>query len=110
MFIARATLRKSRLTLAAKSKSRTFRQQVNIPAVGTDNFDFMMAGIPNLVAMQEDANYTSNYHAAPDTFNKIDQQQLKLNSAIAAAMVWGGFANADDRLPRHTHGFRGRQN
>ena len=76
-------------------------QQVNIPLVGTDNFDFMMEGVPNLIAMQADANYASNYHAASDTFDKVDQQQLKLNSAIAAAVVWG-FANAEDRLPRYT--------
>ena len=76
-------------------------EQVNIPLVGTDNFDFMMEGIPNLIAMQADANYASNYHAASDTFDKVDQQQLKLNSAIAAAVVWG-FANAQDRLPRYT--------
>ncbi len=76
-------------------------QQVNTPLVGTDNFDFMMEGVPNLIAMQADANYASNYHAASDTFDKVDQQQLKLNSAIVAAMVWG-FANAEDRLPRFT--------
>jgi hypothetical protein len=76
-------------------------QQVNIPLVGTDNFDFMMQGIPNLIAMQADANYASNYHAASDTFDKVDQHQLKLNSAIVAALVWG-FANSDDRLPRHS--------
>ena len=76
--------------------------QVNVPLVGTDNFDFMMEGIPNLIAVQADANYASNYHAASDTFEKVDQQQLKLNSAIAAAMVWG-FANSDERLPRWTH-------
>ena len=51
--------------------------------------------------MQADANYASNYHAASDTFDKVDQQQLKLNSAIAAALIWG-FANATDRLPRHS--------
>lgn len=73
--------------------------QVNVPLVGTDNFDFMMEGVPNLIAAQADANYASNYHAASDTFDKVDQQQLKLNSAIAAALVWG-FANADERLPR----------
>ena len=77
-------------------------QQVNVPLVGTDNFDFMMEGIPNLIAMQADANYASNYHAASDTFDKVDQQQLKLNSAIAAAIVWG-FANSANRLPRQTH-------
>jgi len=73
--------------------------QINVPLVGTDNFDFMMEGVPNLIAAQADANYASNYHAASDTFDKVDQQQLKLNSAIAAAVVWG-FANSTDRLPR----------
>lgn len=77
-------------------------QQVDIPLVGTDNFDFMIEGVPNLIAAQADANYASNYHAASDTFDKVDQQQLKLNSAIAAALVWG-FANTEDRLPRQTH-------
>lgn len=73
--------------------------QVNVPLVGTDNFDFMMEGVPNLIAAQADANYASNYHAASDTFDKVDQHQLKLNSAIAAAVIWG-FANSDERLPR----------
>lgn len=77
-------------------------QQVNAALVGTDNFDFMIEGVPNLIAAQNDANYASNYHAASDTFDKVDQQQLKLNSAIAAALVWG-FANSDFRLPRQSH-------
>lgn len=77
-------------------------QQVNVPVVGTDNFDFMIEGVPNLIANQADANYASNYHAESDTFDKVDQRQLKLNSAIAAALVWG-FANGTDRLPRQTH-------
>lgn len=76
--------------------------QVNVPVVGTDNFDFMLQGVPNLIAIQADANYASNYHAESDTFDKVDQQQLKLNSAIAAALIWG-FANDDQRLPRQTH-------
>ena len=75
--------------------------QVNAPVVGTDNFDFMMQGVPNLIAMQADANYASNYHAESDTFDKVDQHQLKLNSAVAAALIWG-FANDDERLPRHS--------
>jgi carboxypeptidase Q len=77
-------------------------QQVDIPLVGTDNFDFMIEGVPNLIAAQADANYASNYHAASDTFDKVDQKQLKLNSAITAALLWG-FANTEDRLPRQTH-------
>jgi hypothetical protein len=74
-------------------------EHFNVPVVGTDNFDFMMQGVPNLIGHQADANYASNYHAASDTFDKVDQQQLKLNSAIVAAVTWG-FANADKRLPR----------
>ena len=76
-------------------------QQADIPLVGTDNFDFMMQGVPNLIAAQADANYASNYHAASDTFDKVDQNQLKLNAAITAAFVWG-FANSDERLPRQS--------
>jgi hypothetical protein len=76
-------------------------QQVDIPLVGTDNFDFLIEGVPNLVAAQSDANYASNYHAESDTFDKVDQQQLRLNSAIAAAVIWG-FANDSARLPRQT--------
>ena len=74
----------------------------DIPVVGTDNFDFMVEGVPNLIALQSDANYASNYHAESDTFDKVDQQQLRLNSAIAAAVIWG-FANDAKRLPRHSH-------
>jgi Zn-dependent M28 family amino/carboxypeptidase len=76
--------------------------QHDIPLVGTDNFDFMIEGVPNLIAVQDDANYASNYHAESDTFDKVDQRQLKLNSAIVAALTWG-FANSQDRLPRQTH-------
>jgi hypothetical protein len=71
-----------------------FEQMID-PIVGTDNYDFMMQGIANLVANQADANYASNYHAQSDTFDKVDQQQLKLNSAIMAATILG-IANLDE--------------
>ena len=77
-------------------------QQIDVPLVGTDNFDFMIEGVPNLIANQSDANYASNYHAESDTFDKVDQQQARLNSAIAAAVIWG-FANDSARLPRQSH-------
>jgi hypothetical protein len=77
-------------------------QQIDIPLVGTDNFDFMIEGVPNLIAIQSDANYASNYHAESDTFDKVDQQQLRLNSAITAAVIWG-FANDSARLSRSSH-------
>lgn len=73
----------------------------NIPVVGTDNYDFMMQGVPNLVANQESANYGPNYHARSDEFARADLRQLKLNAAIAAAVTWG-FATLDLTLPRQT--------
>jgi Zn-dependent M28 family amino/carboxypeptidase len=77
-------------------------QQIDAPVVGTDNFDFMIEGVPNLIAIQDDANYASNYHAESDTFDKVDHYQVRLNSAIVAAVIWG-FANDTRRLPRQTH-------
>jgi carboxypeptidase Q len=55
----------------------------------TDSFDFLLEGVPTLVANQEEANYLPNYHAASDTFDKVDLRELKLNTAIAALTAWG---------------------
>ena len=70
------------------------------PIVGTDNYDFMMQGVANLVANQESANYGPNYHARSDTFDKVDLHQLRLNAAIAAAVTYG-FAEVDVTWSRH---------
>ena len=56
---------------------------------GTDNFDFLLEGVPNLVANQEVSNYLANYHAASDTLDKVDIRELKLNTALAALTAWG---------------------
>jgi carboxypeptidase Q len=56
---------------------------------GTDNFDFLLEGVPTLVANQEEANYLPNYHAASDTLDKVDIRELKLHAALAALTVWG---------------------
>jgi len=56
---------------------------------GTDNFDFLLEGIPTFVANQEIANYLANYHAASDTFDKVDQRELKMNTVVAALTAWG---------------------
>src|ERR1700686_5325196 len=57
--------------------------------IGTDNWDFFLEGVPTLVAEQEEANYLPNYHAASDTFDKVDIRELKINTALAAVTVWG---------------------
>jgi carboxypeptidase Q len=56
---------------------------------GTDNFDFLLEGVPTFVANQEVSNYLANYHAASDTFDKVDQRELKMNTVIAALTAWG---------------------
>ena len=56
---------------------------------GTDNFDFMLEGVPTLVANQEEANYLPNYHAASDTLDKVDMRELKLHTVLAALTAWG---------------------
>jgi hypothetical protein len=72
----------------------------NVPIVGTDNFDFMIQGVANLVGNQESSNYGPNYHAGTDTFDKVDLEQLRLNAAIAAAVTWS-FAQEDVDWERH---------
>ncbi|MGC2508661.1 MAG: M20/M25/M40 family metallo-hydrolase [Candidatus Acidiferrales bacterium] len=70
--------------------------------VDTDNFDFLLEGIPTLVANQEPANYILNYHAASDTFDKVDIAQLKRNVGIAAVTAYA-LADAETRVgPRQT--------
>ncbi|MGZ3459917.1 MAG: M20/M25/M40 family metallo-hydrolase [Archangium sp.] len=75
--------------------------QVDAPIVGTDNFDFMLNGVPNLVANQEPALYGPNYHARSNELDKCDPQQLRLNAAITGALAYG-FAQMDAKLPRHS--------
>jgi hypothetical protein len=57
--------------------------------IGTDNWDFFLEGVPTLVAEQEEANYLPNYHAASDTFDKVDMRELKINTVLAAMTAWG---------------------
>lgn len=58
----------------------------------TDNFDFILEGVPTLEANQEPANYMLNYHASSDTYDKVDFKELKRSVAIAAITA---FALAD---------------
>ncbi len=77
---------------------------INVPIIGTDNFDFMLQGIPNLVAAHKPASYGVNYHASSDTYDKVDFKSLSKNSQLVGGLLWL-YANADDdkiNLPRHT--------
>ncbi len=71
------------------------------PSFGTDHFDFMLQGVANLVANQDPANYGPNYHAATDTFDKVELDTMRINAAIAAVVTWQ-FANMDVTWHRQT--------
>jgi hypothetical protein len=69
---------------------------------GTDNYDFLLEGVPTLVANNEPANYLVNYHATSDTFDKVDLAQLKRQVAEGAEAALA-IANADQRIgPRQS--------
>ncbi len=83
-----------------KDSTQTEFNHLNIPIVGTDNFDFMLQGVPNLVAIHKPASYGVNYHASSDTYDKVDIESLKRNAVTVASMILG-FANMDDeKLPK----------
>jgi hypothetical protein len=63
---------------------------------GTDNFYFLLAGVPNLVGMQDAAPYLPDYHAESDTFDKVNAREAKAAEAALAALVWD-LANRDSR-------------
>jgi carboxypeptidase Q len=60
---------------------------------GTDNFDFLLEGVPTFVANQEEANYLLNYHAMSDTFDKVDLAELRKH-VVEASVLTTGIANA----------------
>lgn len=64
---------------------------------GTDNFDFLLSGVPNLVANQDDSNYLPIYHSEADVVEKINTREAKLNVAIASVLVWN-LAESPQRL------------
>jgi carboxypeptidase Q len=64
---------------------------------GTDHFDFLLEGVPTLVANQEEDNYLLNYHAMSDTFDKVDLSRLKTHVATAAATTFA-IADFPDRI------------
>jgi hypothetical protein len=68
---------------------------------GTDNFDFLLAGVPNLVAIQDPAPYLPDYHAESDTVDRINLREAKATSAITAALLYG-LAERPDRIRRQT--------
>jgi hypothetical protein len=50
----------------------------------SDNASFMVAGVPSLTLITEPGDYDARHHAITDTFEKIDQHMLALDTAVMA--------------------------
>jgi hypothetical protein len=71
---------------------------------GTDNFDFLLSGVPNLIARQEWDPYLPNYHAETDVYESVNTQEAKNNAALAAVLVWGLAESPQRPAPRQSRG------
>jgi hypothetical protein len=69
---------------------------------GTDNFDFMISGVPNLVAIQDPNPYLPDYHAESDTLDRVNAREEKNNQAIGAVLLWSLAENPERPAPRQT--------
>ncbi len=72
-------------------------------SLGTDNFDFLLEGVPTLVADQDPASYMKNYHASSDTFDKVDLPQLHQNLAVMTTAMYAIADHDSELAPRLTH-------
>lgn len=70
--------------------------------VGTDNYDYLVEGVPTLVANQDGPPYLPDYHAESDTYDKVDRREVKLNAAIAAVLAWNLAEAAMPPAPRQS--------
>jgi carboxypeptidase Q len=71
-------------------------------SAGTDNFDFLLEGVPTLEANTEPSNYVATYHAATDTLDKVDFRALDLHVAIAALTAYGIAERVEPLGPRQS--------
>ena len=67
---------------------------------GSDHVDFLLEGVPILLANQDESNYLPNYHATSDTFDKADIRALKMHAAYAAVTMVGLANRAERPGPR----------
>jgi carboxypeptidase Q len=69
---------------------------------GTDNFDFMISGVPNLVGIQDAAPYLPDYHAESDTVDRVNLKEEKTTEAAAAVLLWSFAENPQRPARRQT--------
>jgi carboxypeptidase Q len=66
---------------------------------GTDNFDFLLSGVPNFVADQDPAPYLADYHAESDVPERVNVKEARRNAGLAATLVWS-LASSPAPIPK----------
>ena len=66
---------------------------------GTDNFDFLLSGVPSFVADQDPAPYLPDYHAESDVPDRVNVKEARRNAGLAATLVWS-LANSPAAIPK----------
>ena len=66
---------------------------------GTDNFDFLLSGVPNFVADQDPMPYLPDYHAESDVPDRVNVKEARRNAGLAATLVWS-LANSPASIPK----------
>jgi hypothetical protein len=69
---------------------------------GTDNLDFLLSGVPNLVANQDPIPYLPDYHAESDTVDRVNEREEKITEALASALMWDLAENPERPTRRQT--------
>jgi hypothetical protein len=59
-----------------------------VPA-DSDALDFLLEGVPTVLAGQDDAGYAANRHTAADAYDKVDLAALQRNTAVAGVLAFG---------------------
>jgi Zn-dependent M28 family amino/carboxypeptidase len=78
-----------RESLAAFDSSWGITRYSADATLDSDNLDFLLEGVPNILASQENAGYVGNRHSTADIYDKIDLAALKRNAAVAGVLAFG---------------------
>jgi Peptidase family M28 len=57
--------------------------------IGIDSFDFLLEGVPSVIANREAARHVAAPRVASDRLDNVDVQELKRNAAITAVTAFG---------------------
>ena len=64
---------------------------------GSDHFDFLLEGVPTLIAIQDTSEYVALYHSSADTYDKVRLYDLRSQVGIAAVTAFN-IADRSERL------------